>query len=73
MTGIKKQSVMICQLKINRREALDRARDSGKAAITSKIILVQEITEDKQAGFLIYLPIYKNEITVISMKKEEKI
>lgn len=43
----------------NRREALDRARDTGKAAATNKISLLQEITQDKQAGFLIYLPVYK--------------
>lgn len=44
----------------NRREALDRARDTGKAAATKKIILLQEVTQDKQAGFLIYLPVYKD-------------
>lgn len=41
-----------------RREAMDRARDSGEAALSGPVLLVQEITEDKQSGFLIYLPVY---------------
>ncbi len=44
----------------NRREALERARDTGNAAASAKIFLLQkEDTDDKQPGFLIYLPIYK--------------
>jgi len=42
-----------------RREAMDRARDSGQPAASGKVTLVQEIDEQKQAGFLIYLPIYR--------------
>jgi len=44
----------------NRRETLDRARDSGEAASSAKVNLVQESEVNPQAGFLIYLPIYKN-------------
>ncbi len=43
-----------------RREALDRARDSGEAASSGKVTLVQESDVDVQPGFLIYLPIYKD-------------
>ncbi|MEZ5425224.1 MAG: CHASE domain-containing protein [Pyrinomonadaceae bacterium] len=43
----------------NRREALDRAMDSGKASATGKVTLLQETGDDPQSGFLIYLPIYK--------------
>lgn len=42
-----------------RREAMARARDTGQPALTGKVSLVQEITEQKQAGFLIYLPVYR--------------
>lgn len=42
-----------------RRAAMERARDSGLAATSGKVTLVQEIDPEKQAGFLIYLPIYK--------------
>ncbi|BES72892.1 hypothetical protein RE428_39100 [Marinobacter nanhaiticus D15-8W] len=42
----------------NRRWALVRARDSGRASITRKIVLVQETDVGVQAGFLMYLPVY---------------
>ena len=42
-----------------RREAIDRAILTGEAAITKKIILVQESSNNAQQGFLIFLPIYK--------------
>ncbi len=43
----------------SRKSAMDKARDSGMRGATGKITLVQEIGPEKQAGFLIYLPIYK--------------
>lgn len=42
-----------------RLAAMERARDTGMAMATGKIYLVQETDEDRQSGFLIYLPIYK--------------
>ena len=42
-----------------RAAAMDRARDTGTAAATARVLLVQEITADKQPGFLIYLPVYR--------------
>lgn len=39
-----------------RREAMQAALDSGDARATGPVELVQEITHEKQAGFLIYLP-----------------
>ncbi len=41
-----------------RREAMVRARNSGLPAASGRVELVQEIDEDKQAGFLIYVPAY---------------
>ncbi len=41
-----------------RREAMERAGATGEAAASGPVLLVQEITEDKQAGFLVYLPWY---------------
>ncbi|WP_051559850.1 sensor histidine kinase [Marinobacterium jannaschii] len=41
-----------------RRAAMESARDTGRAALSGRVELVQEITEDKQAGFLLYLPLY---------------
>ncbi|MEO6588096.1 MAG: CHASE domain-containing protein, partial [Pyrinomonadaceae bacterium] len=42
-----------------RRDALNAARDTGEAAATSQVTLLQENNQDFQKGFLIYLPIYK--------------
>ena len=42
-----------------RREAMSRARDTGGPALSGRVRLVQEIDERKQAGFLIYVPIYR--------------
>jgi signal transduction histidine kinase len=41
-----------------RREAMERARDTGKSAASSKLILIQETGPQKQIGFLIYFPVY---------------
>ncbi len=41
-----------------RREAMERARDTGMPALSGKVTLVQEFGSEVQAGFLIYLPIY---------------
>ncbi len=42
-----------------RRAAMERARDTGRAALSGKVRLVQETDQDVQAGFLIYLPLYR--------------
>ncbi len=42
-----------------RRAAMERARDAGAISITGKVTLIQEVDEDVQAGFLMYVPIYK--------------
>lgn len=41
-----------------RRDAMERARDTATAALSGKVTLVQEIDDDVQAGFLIYVPVY---------------
>lgn len=46
-----------------RRNAMNIARESGRPALTGKVTLVQEIDEDVQAGFLLYLPLYKKEFS----------
>ncbi len=42
----------------DRAEAMSRARDTGQAAATRKVTLIQEIDATKQPGFLIYVPVY---------------
>ena len=44
-----------------RRAAMERARDTGAAALSGKVKLVQETHEDVQAGTLMYFPIYSGE------------
>lgn len=47
-----------------RREAMQQARDQGMHAVASgKVTLVQEIDEEKQPGFLVYLPVFDGEQT----------
>lgn len=41
----------------SRRQAMERARDTGQPIITGKITLVQDL--DKTPGFLVYVPVYK--------------
>ena len=41
-----------------RREMVERARDTGRSAASARIQLVQEIDKDKQAGFLVAMPVY---------------
>ncbi|WP_119419393.1 CHASE domain-containing protein [Desertibaculum subflavum] len=41
-----------------RRRAMELARDSGQAALSAKVTLVQETDQEVQPGFLIYLPVY---------------
>jgi PAS domain S-box-containing protein len=44
---------------LTRRLAMIAARDGGVPAASGRVELVQEITGPKQAGFLVYLPVYR--------------
>lgn len=46
-----------------RREAMERARDTGLPAMSGPITLVQEISGPVQPGFLIYVPVYRTRST----------
>lgn len=43
-----------------RRSAMEQSRDSGMASLTGKVTLVQESEKKTQAGFLMYLPVYRS-------------
>ncbi|HSE96885.1 MAG TPA: CHASE domain-containing protein, partial [Blastocatellia bacterium] len=47
-----------------RRAAMERARDTGAAAASGRVTLVQEIEGPIQAGFLIYFPVYRRGLPV---------
>jgi len=43
-----------------RRSSMERARDTGQPSLSGKVTLVQETNEAVQAGFLVYLPVYRS-------------
>jgi signal transduction histidine kinase len=57
-----------------RREAMTRARDSGDAAASAPVRLVQELDVEGQRGFLIYVPIYATGVVPQSVaERQEKL
>ncbi len=53
---------------VTRRTAMEMARDSGKTAVSGKVILLQETKNDVQNGFLMYLPVYRG-VAPINVKQ----
>lgn len=53
-----------------RRDAMERARDTGDAAASGKVELVQEAGRERQAGFLVYLPVYKRPVVTVQERRE---
>lgn len=51
-----------------RRQAMERARDTGEATLSGKVTLVQETDVDRQAGMLIYLPVYQHNARLTSVE-----
>ena len=43
----------------NRRAAMERARDTGLAAASGKVRLIQDYGKGEQAGLVMYLPVYR--------------
>lgn len=54
----------------NRTEAAERARDSGKPAITKSIELVQD--EERTPGFLLLHPMYKSHLPLATVEDRRK-
>lgn len=52
-----------------RHEAMVRGRDTGQAAMSGKVTLVQETATDVQPGFLMYLPVYRNDAPLNSVSE----
>jgi PAS domain S-box-containing protein len=57
---------------IQRRLAMEQARDTGAPAASGRVTLVQEIEEKKQAGFLIYVPIYRDKTMPDTLAERRK-
>ncbi len=45
-----------------RREAMERARDTGEPALSGKLDLLKEVIGAEQSGFILYMPVYRSEI-----------
>ncbi|WP_299818306.1 CHASE domain-containing protein [uncultured Pontibacter sp.] len=56
-----------------RQSAMRIARDTKQPAMSGKVRLVQEDGQDEQAGFLIYLPVYKNNTDPQSIQDRQKL
>jgi len=54
-----------------RRAAMDFARDTGEAALTGKVELVQETGTDNRAGVLMYEPVYRSgaEVNTVAQRR----
>lgn len=54
-----------------RRAAMERARDTGQPSATGRVTLIQDTEQQKQAGFLIYVPVYRNgaPLTTIAQRR----
>ncbi|RIJ37608.1 CHASE domain-containing protein [Pontibacter oryzae] len=56
-----------------RRSAMRIARDTRQPAMSGKVRLLQETGKDEQAGFLIYLPVYKGNIEPESIQERQRL
>lgn len=52
-----------------RRAAMERARDTGAAAVSGRVTLLQETRKDVQHGFLMYLPVYRRGMPVATVEE----
>ncbi|WP_295586552.1 EAL domain-containing protein [uncultured Lamprocystis sp.] len=52
-----------------RRAAMDQARDTGEAALSGKVQLVQETGTQVQAGTLMYVPVYRKEAPMQTLEQ----
>jgi diguanylate cyclase (GGDEF)-like protein/PAS domain S-box-containing protein len=44
-----------------RREAIEKARDTGQATLSAPVVLTQETGPQVQPGVIMYLPVYRND------------
>ena len=52
-----------------RRKAMSQARDSGQPGVSGLVTLVQEMDKDIQAGFLVYLPLYREGAVLTTLEE----
>jgi diguanylate cyclase (GGDEF)-like protein/PAS domain S-box-containing protein len=52
-----------------RRAAMEQARDTGLAALSGKLTLIQENGVQQQPGFIMYLPIYRRGAETVTLEQ----
>ncbi|WP_372754349.1 CHASE domain-containing protein [Labilibaculum sp.] len=52
-----------------RKEAMERARDEDIAALSGKVLLVEETDTNTQTGNLMYLPVYKKNLPISNVQE----
>ncbi|MFB9243037.1 CHASE domain-containing protein [Massilia antarctica] len=55
-----------------RRVAMERARDTGRAAASGKVRLVQENGRNEQAGLVMYLPVYRRDAATATVAERRQ-
>ena len=55
-----------------RHAAMARARDENDLAMSGKVTLVQENTQYKQAGMLIYAPVYRKDMPILTVEQRHE-
>ncbi len=53
-------------------EAIERARDSGNASLSGKVILTRDDETEHQEGFTIFLPVYRKSDSLASRRQNDK-
>lgn len=56
----------------NRRAAMERARDADQPSASGRVTLMQETDEHVQYGFLMYYPIYQNQLPVETVEQRRE-
>jgi PAS domain S-box-containing protein len=52
-----------------RRAAMERARDENSAALSGRVVLVQETGTEVQAGALMYVPVYRHGLPISTVEQ----
>lgn len=55
-----------------RREAMERSRDRGEPALTGKVVLVQETDAEVQPGTLMYVPVYRKNVSLQTVEERRR-
>jgi signal transduction histidine kinase/CHASE1-domain containing sensor protein len=52
-----------------RRDAMERARDTNTPTLSGKVVLVQETGDEVQAGNLMYVPVYRKGMPILTVEQ----